>query len=223
MNSRKIALVAAFPAMLVVAPLVAQVAPERVQPPTVNVPSNISTVNGETRAPSAPANAPVTVAPHADDPQWEKAIFLLSGYHGLPEKAVFEEQLSTPAETLGRIAHSDDISPIFRDRAIAALAYWPNDELRGFYLELLNAETTSEMNKHRLLGLLASAFGDDAIPSIRPFLLSSDIQFRITAVDALAHIGSEVALREIRSIERVEVNPSVTRRIRSALGGVQQR
>ena len=144
-----------------------------------------------------------------DSTEVDAAIILLSGYHGIPDRTVFEEALENPRDVLLAIAQDDEMFAMHRDRAMAALGYWADDQIYAFYLDRLEADETSEMNRHRLIGLLASSFGDTAIEDIEPFLVSDDVQFRLTAVHALTEIASPAAMSLLDTALSIETNSIV--------------
>lgn len=172
-------------------PVHAQVAPTapEVETPTAEVPSTVA----------APA-LEVDVAVDAI----ERALVLLSGYHGLPSVEELEAALSNPRDTMFAILQRPDLSPMHRDRAIGALQYWPNHDVQTYYRSLLADPATPEMVRHRVLGHLAVGFGDAAIDLISPYLGDQDVQFRLTAVHALGQIGTPAALQRIEAAAQLE-------------------
>jgi hypothetical protein len=162
--------------------------------------------------PDDPGADPGTVVP--TDPQApeeavptderERALLLLSGYHGIPSRETFEQSLSNPQELMLDLATDPAVSPIHRDRAIGALSYWPSATVRDFYASLLDSAETPEMVRHRVLGHLAVAFGDVAIDMIAPYLGDDDLQFRMTAVHVLGEIGTSGALQLLEAAAATE-------------------
>lgn len=175
------------------------------QLPVAQVAPTVPTVPEEPTPVEAPA------VPDADE--IATATLLLSGYHGIPSAEEFEAALDDPRAVLSVIATDPGASPIHRDRAIGALAYWPNDALRVFYEELLAAPDTPEMVRHRVIGHLAVAFGDAAIETIAPYLDDTDVQFRMTAVHALGQIGTPAAFQRLEQAAIDEPSPIVLERI----------
>ncbi len=185
-------------------------------------------------APSAPAATELTMAPPialaplaasralasfgAD--QRDKAMLLLSGYHGIGSKADFEAALAEPEALLASIARAASVGPIHRDRALAALVYWPGEQTLSLYGGLLAAADTSEMNRHRIIGYLAVGYGDRSIPWVEHYLTVSDLQFRLTAIEALRNIGSEHARNLLMQAEVVELSPLVIERIKVARASI---
>ncbi|MFT6395879.1 MAG: HEAT repeat protein [Bradymonadia bacterium] len=162
-----------------------------------------------------PEEAPeVEAAPVVD--QLEAARVLLSGYHGIPEAERFESALTDPSATLLEIATNADESPIHRDRALGALGYWPNAEVQSLYVDLIEGEDTPEMVRHRVIGHLAYTFGDDALQYVAPYLSDDDVQFRLTAIDALSHVGTPAALLLLDSAAEVETHSVVLQRLEAA-------
>lgn len=164
---------------------------------------------------TAPEETPeVEVTPAVD--QLEAARLLLSGYHGIPEVERFEAALTDPSATLLEIATDDDESPIHRDRALGALAYWPTADVRSLYVDLIEADDTPEMVRHRVIGHLAYTFGDDSLQYVAPYLSDDDVQFRLTAIDALQHVGTPAAVSLLDSAAEVETHSVVLQRLEAA-------
>lgn len=162
-----------------------------------------------------PDQTPEVEATPAVD-QLEAARVLLSGYHGIPEAERFEAALTDPSATLLEIATDADESPIHRDRALGALAYWPSDDVQALYVDLIDGEDTPEMVRHRVIGHLAYTFGDVALPHVAPYLSDDDVQFRLTAIDAISHVGTPAALSLLDSAAEVETHSIVLQRIEAA-------
>ena len=146
----------------------------------------------------------------------ERAILLLSGYHGIPERAEFEDALPDAKDVLFAIAQDEDAFPLHRNRAIAALSYWPEADVEAFYRELLLDEATPEMTVHRVIGLMGAAFGEEVIADIAPFLDNADVQYRLSAVHALSQIGTDNALQLLNDSLQIEQSPVVLERIQDA-------
>lgn len=157
-------------------------------------------------------NTPVTVDAIEQD-VLDHAILLLSGYHGIPTAEELAQAFDDPRAVMLHIAQSDDVSPIHRDRAIGALAYWPSPEVRTLYTQLLAEPNTPEMVRHRVIGHVAVAFGDDALEIVTPYLESDDLQFRLTAVHALGQIGTPAAMQRLETAASVEPSDIVLRQI----------
>ena len=161
-----------------------------------------------------PPEVEVEVAP--EGVEHERAIVLLSGYHGIPDAETFEEALANPAETLLSIANDESQSPIHRDRALGALSYWPSDAVQQLYVSLIEADDTPEMVRHRVLGHLAYGFGEVALPYVAPYLVDDDVQFRLTAIDAIAHVGTPAAQTLLEEAARGETHHIVLQRLEAA-------
>ncbi len=141
------------------------------------------------------------------EPQVEQVRLLLSGYHELPERALFDQVADAP-EIVEALAHGPH-SPV-RDRALAALGrYWPSGDVYLLYARVLADDATPTGTRHRVMVYFADAFGERAIPAIRPYLSSDDVQLRISAVGALGRIGSDEALGILDGFADRETNPVV--------------
>ena len=168
----------------------------------------------------SPSPSPGAEAPELDSAEaavdLDRATTLLSGYHGIPEASVFETQLTDPLGTLLFIARSADSSPIHRDRALGALAYFPDGEVLTLYTSLLSDPETPELVQHRVLGHLALAYGDAAIPFADGFLASEDVQFRLTAIQVLSELRSPEAAARLDAAALDESSDVVLERIEAA-------
>jgi len=152
--------------------------------------------------------------------QREKAMLLLSGYHGIGSKADFEAALVEPEALLASIARDPEVDPVHRDRALAALVYWPDEQTLSLYGGLLATADTTEMNRHRIIGYLAVGYGDRSIPWVEHYLTVNDLQFRLTAIEALRTIGSDHARDLLTQAEVVELSPLVIERIKVARSSI---
>lgn len=152
--------------------------------------------------------------------QRDKAMLLLSGYHGIGSKADFEAALAEPEALLASVARDGAVDPVHRDRALAALVYWPGEQTLALYGKLLAADDTSEMNRHRIIGYLAVGYADRSIPWVEHYLTVSDLQFRLTAIEALRTIGSDHARDLLTQAEVVELSPLVIERIKVARASI---
>lgn len=169
--------------------------------------------------------APTTGAPQVAPPveadvamtDHEAIVVLLSGYHGIPEAQAFVEAAADPAGELLWIATAPDESPILRDRALAALAYFPSDVVEALYASILDDPETPEMVRHRVIGHYATAFGDGALPAIAPYLDSTDVQLRLTAAYALRAIDTPAALHILDVAAARESDPLVLQQLQRQL------
>ena len=177
----------------------------------VPVHAQVESVTPDPLDPPAAEVEDVVTEPH------ETALLLLSAYHGIPTREQFESAIPDAADVLFAIATDPEVSSIHRDRAIGAMAYWPSERVEALYVDLLASEDVGEMVKHRVIGHLSVAFGDDALPLIEPYLSSSDLQFRLTAVSALEGLGTPAALQALEFAARAEIDDLVLERIETAL------
>lgn len=155
---------------------------------------------------SVPASAQ-DQGPRVDAPaeSVREVTLLLSGYHDLAPRASFESVAGAPAivRALAEGPHS-----LVRDRALAALGrYWPSGDVYLLYANIIADPATPLGTRHRVVLMYAEAFGDRAIPAIRPLLGAADLQLRVTAVQALGRIGSDEALALIDEAARTATHP----------------
>lgn len=142
-----------------------------------------------------------------DEPQVAQVRLLLSGYHELPDQALFDRVEDAP-RIVGALAHGAD-GPI-RDRALAALGrYWPSGDVYLLYAKVLADDATRTGTRHRVMVYFADAFGERALPAIRPYLASPDVQLRISAVHAVGRIGTDEAMEVLDRFAAHETNTVV--------------
>ena len=172
-------------------------------------------------APGAPGAQPSVPATKASVDQLDQNVAtrtrqLLSGYHGLPDREALETSLEQPRAVLEVFARDDSVFPLYRKQALRALGFWADDGVREIYENQLEDSQTREMTRHMLLELLAVHYGEDAIATIRPFLAHQNVQFRLTAVEALRQIPSERAFDLLRKAKKEETNEVVLEHIAEA-------
>jgi HEAT repeat protein len=165
-------------------------------------------------------NLPETSAPKSVD-QLEPAVakdarLLLSGYHGLPSKQLLESKLPNTRGVLMAYAQDDRAFPLYRKRALRALGYYADAEIRSLYEALLADDDTDEMVRHTLIGLLAEHFGAASVSTIAPYLSADDVQMRLTVVEALRKVDADAAQEALREAKKGETNEIVKRRIEEA-------
>lgn len=153
--------------------------------------------------------------PALDGAERETLLTLLSSYHGLPPAVQFEESLTDPSSALFALLSEPELNPIFFDRAVAALAYWPSDAVRALYDALLE-EPGREMVRHRVMGHYAQAFGDAAVPAVAPYLESGDVQLRLTAVSVLGGMQAPAAQDALLRAAERESDATVLQQIERA-------
>ena len=115
----------------------------------------------------------------------EKISFLLSAHHALPPRAVFEEHVPEAKQVLISLAMRTELFRPYRNRAIEALAMWPDDEVRQVYLALLDDAHTPVLTKHRILLLVPQVFGPEAPKILEPWRSHPDPKLQRTALTAL--------------------------------------
>jgi HEAT repeat protein len=129
----------------------------------------------------------------------ETAALLLSGFHGIADQATFAEQIAEPVPVLWSIVRDGTRAGFMRDRALIALAYWPDETLRAHLMTMLAEAPDDSMDKHTAMTLLARGFGESALSTLVPMLHSADLQIRLSAVDSLRLIGSPAAREALAS------------------------
>jgi hypothetical protein len=130
---------------------------------------------------------------------------LLSGYHDLASQETLSQvpNARSIVETLAQGPNG-----FVRNRALAAMGrYWPSGDVYLLLANVLTADDTPEGTRHRVLLLFADAFGDRAIPVIRPFLAANDLQLQITAVQAFGMIGTDEAVAIVHDFAAGATHP----------------
>lgn len=157
---------------------------------------------------------PVRTAVLMDDVQLEAARVLLSGYHAVPTHKELEAAFPERARQLMmRIASDADEFELHRQRAVAALGYWPDLTVYALYSKLLHAPETSDGLRHQVLGHLARVFGDAGLADVAAFLRHEDVQYRLTAVHVLGQLDSDAAQKYLKAAAADEKNEVVLERI----------
>jgi len=156
--------------------------------------------------------------PDPSDEEVETLLLLLSGYHGLPEAELFESQLNDPRPMLWMLALDEGVFPLYRERALAALCYWPDATLEAHLRDVAMDVQTPEISRHQAIGLLASTFPYTAGTEVALSVLDdTDVQLRLSAIAALAQIGSVDAIQALNDRLAVEDHPVVARAIEDEL------
>lgn len=129
---------------------------------------------------------------------------LLSGYHGTPEKKLLETHIKEPQGLLREIAADPQAPPLQRRRALEALSYYADKNTEAFYAELLQNDAADELLRHRVMGLISANFPDAALKYLQPFLGHEDLQFRLSAIDAIQRLPGEDALEALQRALKTE-------------------
>lgn len=138
----------------------------------------------------------------------------LSHIHRLPTRAELEQASDRARALVYELATDEETFLFHRQRALRALAYWPDEELRTLYLELLHDESTERGLLFHILPAMADAFGEEAIDDLRPFLSDDDDpHIRISAAYAIASIPGDRGQQVLRQAQRDEHNPIVKARL----------
>lgn len=136
---------------------------------------------------------------------------LLSGYHDLAPRESFDAvpNARSIVEVLAHGPHG-----VVTDRALAALGrYWPSADVYLLYANVVASDATADGTRYRVVLMFAEAFGDRAIPAIRPLLSSKDLQLQITAVQALGEVGTDEAVAIVNDFAKTATNPALLAQI----------
>ncbi|MFU8806135.1 MAG: HEAT repeat domain-containing protein [Bradymonadaceae bacterium] len=147
----------------------------------------------------------------------ETITLLLSDYHGVPTRASLLAVSPTARDILLDMARDEDLFSLYRHRALAALGHWPDAQVQSLMFGLLKSDETSEVLQHHLLGIVANAFGKDAVEVIAPYLAHEDVQLRLSAVGALSRIPHGDAEKVLQHAVSEEKNAVVRERLEDSL------
>lgn len=150
------------------------------------------------------------------DLELETARLLLSGYHAVPGHKDLEATFSNARELMMRIASDENEFELHRQRAVAALGYWPDLSVYALYSKLLHAADTSDGMRHQIIGHLARVFGEVGVADAASFLGHENVQFRLTAVHVLGRVDSDAAQKYLRHAAESEKNEVVLERLEQA-------
>lgn len=161
---------------------------------------------------SAKASADVDAEDEYDER--EAIIAILSHYHEVPNRRQLEAGSDEARTIVFDIAQDEDAFIFHRQRAIRALAHWPDDEVYDYLIGLLNDEETEDGLRHHLLPVLAEGFGERSLEELKQFLFEAeDPHIRISAGGAIATIpGDEAHEMLLKALQR-ESSPIVQRRL----------
>jgi HEAT repeat protein len=168
----------------------------------------------QTTGPAAP-NLPALSA--LDAAQVRKVELLLSGYHELPTLDQLKAASPRAEDIVAALVRDQDTSPFIRPRAISALTtYWPNTRTVQLVRALIADPKTRDVTRHQLL-IASSDLGQQVIPDLIPFLNHTDLQLRLTAVEALARLNQhDAAVNALHKALDTEKSPLVRDRITRA-------
>lgn len=142
------------------------------------------------------------VTPHVDAALVEQAVVLLSAYHALPTRDQLVAALGDSArDVLWFVLDSDDANALVRDRALVALAGFPDEQLR-VRLEQIVADRSEAnyMDRQRAIAAHARAFGDASIDLLVTLFDEPDRDSQITAIHALREVGTPAARAALESV-----------------------
>ncbi len=168
---------------------------------------------GDATDQTASSDSPVPFPFDGDDKEYERAQLLLSGYHGIPAKEVFEQTLDRPKMAVLSFAMDDDGVLMHRKRALAALGYWKDAGVRRIYTQLLQDAKTHESLRHQVMLLIADHFPNEALGHLKPYLSHDDLQYRLTAIEAIRRLSSEDAVEALRAAKKSETNSVAKKRL----------
>lgn len=151
---------------------------------------------------------------------------LLGGFEHIPTKKELDHQ-GEPEEVAGAlraIYRDQEVMPIKRTRALSALRFYPTEETRQLYEDVLQGEQTPEMDRRIAVKAYGKAFEGEAVPMLADLLDHADYHTRDAAVRTLADIAArddgDAARAALRRRLKQETEEPIRRRIRQALPDV---
>lgn len=171
--------------------------------------STTATTTGQTDSTTSPVPFPFD----GNEKEFERAKLLLSGYHGVPSKKTFEETLDQPKLVVTAIALDDSSFGMHRKHALTALGYWADAGVLRTYTGLLQDTQTDESLRHRLMLLLADHFPSEALGHLKPYLSHDDLQYRLTAIEAIRRVPGDDAIAALRQAKKSETNKVALERL----------
>lgn len=148
--------------------------------------------------------------------QLDKARMLLSAYHGVPTKQELVEAFPNARDLMMVLATDAETFELHRQRAVAALGYWPDATVYGLYAKMLRAPETSAGLKHQLISHMVRVFGEAGFEEVASYLKHDDVQYRLTAVQAIGMLDSDAAQKLLSVAAETENNEVVLERIARA-------
>lgn len=158
-------------------------------------------------------SSPVPFPFDGNEKEFERAKLLLSGYHGVPSKETFEETLDHPKLVVMAIALDEDSFGMHRKHALTALGYWADAGVLRTYTGLLQDTQTDESLRHRLMLLIADHFQSEALGHLKPYLSHDDLQYRLTAIEAIRRLPGDDAVAALRQAKKSETNKVALERL----------
>jgi HEAT repeat protein len=143
----------------------------------------------------------------------DQARMLLMGYHGIPSKEIFEDNLDQPKVVLTSLALDDGGFSLRRKRALSALGYWADAGVMRTYTQILQDAQTPASLRHRVILLIAEHFPADALAHLKPYLGHKNLQYRLSAIEAIRGIPSDDALSALRDALESETNSVAKKRL----------
>lgn len=168
---------------------------------------------GDQTGQSPTTDRPIPLPFDGSSKEVERAKLLLSGYHGLPPKEIFEEALDNPKAVVYSLATDKDGFSLYRKRALSALGYWADAGVLRLYVQVLQDDQTDDMIRHRLIMLVAEHFPKKALAHLKPFLSHNDLQYRLTAIEAIRRLPSDDATAVLKAALETEKNTVARKRL----------
>jgi len=158
-----------------------------------------------------------TVPVEVDASDLETARLLLSAHHGIPDADAFTGALDAPVPALRVLATDEDVFPLYRQRALSALGYWPDAWLGDELARLATDPASGDLLQHHAVLLLARLYPEQSTPVVRAWLDDDDVQRRLTAIEAVDAFGSDTLRTALEDRMTIEPSPVVVERIEEAL------
>ncbi|MDX9719475.1 MAG: HEAT repeat domain-containing protein [Myxococcota bacterium] len=146
-----------------------------------------------------------------------KIKLLLSAHCSFPTRDELLAVTDDVASILIELYEDPASIPSLRTRAIDALGWFQEDATANFFEQVLTRPETPERELHHAISAYNKAFGDLAVPTTVVFLNHSDVQLRLTAVDALGKNGGKAAQAVLLERQAREVDPVVSEKLQRAI------
>ena len=151
-----------------------------------------------------------------------KLRFSLSGYEYFPTRSDLD-RIGSPdlvIDELIRIANSPDERPSLRVRAIDALGYYDETQSTEFLAKQINPASpppntrVARSIRHHSIVSFAKAARENAVETLQPLIDHSDLQIRLTAINAIGKHGGTIGQNVLKSLDGPAQHPAVLRELR---------
>lgn len=179
-------------------------------------------VRAEIPAP-IPVQVPVNILA-VDQELKSQVLAMLSGFEHFPSAEAWSKLPKDALKVLKSVAADREQWPTRRSRAVIALGYFPQYDVRRFLEGLLRIDDPiAPLLRRKAIRSLARAFGDQAIRIIQPYLKDEDFFVRETVIKSLGSIGTPKAIALIHDYKTVATTPVMLKTIDRVLKDVKNK